>query len=262
MIHLHSLMIILCCSAFLSCINYDNAPVEELILPSVNDGLSGLLDNHREWINAISQKDTTLKYQYDHDAISIVDGELISLDDYLLHWMNLKPDTVRQLISIEAVPDSEYVYEISAVQTEDRKEIGLFTIWHKDDGGLVRQLEFIASSSTSAIDTTILTNRRKEWMKFCNAHDVDRLVTELYANDAIYFNHKPPVIGHKAIIEEYDYMRSPDYSLTLRPIVVHMVSDEIAYEIGQCDGGYQGKYVLVWQKNIDGAWTIAMDSNI
>lgn len=126
-----------------------------------------------------------------------------------------------------------------------------------------RELEFIARAAPT--DSTIqqaIDKRRAEWIRLCNAHNAAELVKELYSANAMYYNHKPLVIGHDAIIEDYQYMNEEKYSLTLTPIAVELVTNRLAYEIGQCSGSYGGKYMLVWQKDKTGQWSIVMDSNI
>ena len=56
-------------------------------------------------------------------------------------------------------------------------------------------------------------------------------------------------------------MNNPKYSLNLTPIVLELVNERIAIEIGQCSGSYNGKYVLVWEKTKDGQWKVLFDAN-
>jgi ketosteroid isomerase-like protein len=106
-----------------------------------------------------------------------------------------------------------------------------------------------------------LDESRTEWMRLCNAHQVDQLVSRLYASNAFYYNRGRLLQGTKAITKEYSYMSNPNYSLKLTPKHVAFVTPDIAYEIGQCSGSYPNPYMLLWEKEEDGRWVILMDSN-
>lgn len=122
--------------------------------------------------------------------------------------------------------------------------------------------EWLEKKEELKVNFTKIDERRAEWIKYCNLHNARNLVENLYSEKAIYFNHKPLIVGREAIIEDYRYMNNPTYNLHLAPLHLHVISDQIIFEIGQCSGSYNGKYVLVWEKEADGQWWIAMDSNI
>jgi ketosteroid isomerase-like protein len=130
----------------------------------------------------------------------------------------------------------------------------------KQDGHV--KFEFLAERSSGIADTLEIDKRRMEWMEICNQNDASKLVERLYSKDAIYYNHKPLVVGRQAIISDYQYMNNPAYSLRLEPLVVHSISKDMVFEIGQCSGSYGGKYILVWRKDNDGIWRVFLDSNI
>ena len=99
-------------------------------------------------------------------------------------------------------------------------------------------------------------------MALCNQHDAQQLVAQMYTANAMYYNHKPVVVGRKDITIEYDYMNQANYSLHLEPIIVETLTPALVFEIGQCSGSYGGKYMLIWEKQKDGSWQVLMDSNI
>lgn len=127
----------------------------------------------------------------------------------------------------------------------------------------LRALEFYAKTTPNyKIDLKEIDAVREKWMRLCNQHDARKLVEELYTENAIYYNHKPVVVGTKNISEEYGYMNNPEYRLKLTPLIVEPVHEKLVFEIGQCSGSYGGKYVLAWQKNENGVWKILLDSNV
>ncbi|NRB49438.1 MAG: nuclear transport factor 2 family protein [Saprospiraceae bacterium] len=156
-----------------------------------------------------------------------------------------------------------YYYEIGQFTTAQQEEFKHLLILKKDGDTLRRELEFIAKASR--VDSTVLDifdQRRARWIELCNAHDAEKLVTNLYTPNAIYYNHKPLILGHEAITADYQYMNQANYALQLSPIVVELVNERTAFEIGQCSGSYGGKYLFVWQKDQEGKWSVQMDSNI
>ena len=64
------------------------------------------------------------------------------------------------------------------------------------------------------------------------------------------------------MIKEYSYMNNKNYRLNLQPLIVKAVNASFAFEIGQCSGSYNGKYILIWKIDSDGSWKIFIDSNI
>ncbi|MBT8272432.1 MAG: DUF4440 domain-containing protein [Bacteroidia bacterium] len=152
-------------------------------------------------------------------------------------------------------------YEIGSFQTENGSGFAYLAIIEKKNGLEKRNFEVLYKvSSTNEIPKEI-TQAREKWIELCNLHNATNLVQELYTDDAIYFNRGRLLIGHDQLSQEYAYMNSPSYKLHLEPKHVEMVTDDIAFEIGQCSGSYPLPYMLVWKKQADGSWKIYLDSN-
>lgn len=163
---------------------------------------------------------------------------------------------------IKTTYKSDHVYEIGSFTTKDKIEYSHLLIEQLTDSISKRKLEFIAQKNIHSVNLSDIDKRRKDWVEYCNSHDAEGLVQNLYTENAVYYNHRPVLIGHSALTQEYQYMNNPKYSLRLFPLHVEVVSDSLVFEIGQCDGSYKGKYLLVWQKGTDGIWRVLMDSNI
>lgn len=123
------------------------------------------------------------------------------------------------------------------------------------------ELVFSGGASVGKADTAEINKRRKEWMELCNAHNASTLVNEMYAKEALYYNHKPLIRGREALAKEYSYMNREKYHLRLNPQTVTPVNEKLVFEIGQCSGSYRGKYIIIWGKE-KGSWNILFDSNI
>ncbi len=203
---------------------------------------------------------------YMTDAVKVDDAgwRMAGTRNILAYYANfpLKIDSLWTIFNVVANANKRYEYEIGAFRTSDNRTFKQLVIWNIATTHKTRVFEFIAPSENVGTDIAQINKRREKWMELCNLHDAKTLVTQLYTSNAVYYNHKPVIIGFDAIAAEYGYMNNKNYQLTLNPITVEFVNDELAFEIGQCEGGYNGKYVLIWQRNDLGEWRILVDSNI
>lgn len=223
-------------------------------------------DFNEQWRQKINSGAQDLGKLYTENAVKVhLDGKLLEGQDKIQEYYNAHPHQIKSISSIKsitAVLDSTIVYEIGRFTTSDQKEFSHLILWREENGMLLRELELVASIEKIEDLEAKMDKQRADWMTLCNAHNAKDLVTKLYTENALYYNHRPMIIGQEAIIGEYGYMNNPDYQLTLSPMVFESVNESLAFEIGQCSGSYPGNYVLVWQKNISGEWRIFFDSNI
>lgn len=172
-------------------------------------------------------------------------------------------DTTFVIASEAAGQEAAFAYEIVATQSKDGALHRHLVIWNQQEEARTRVLEFSARLQKESLPAaSTLDAFRAQWISRCNAHNAYELVANSYTPNALYYNHKPLVIGTEAIAKEYAYMNNPKYQLQLSPLAVEMISESLALEIGQCSGSYGGKYVLIWQKNEAGVWQVLFDSNI
>ncbi|MEL6143289.1 MAG: hypothetical protein AAFU67_16930, partial [Bacteroidota bacterium] len=171
-------------------------------------------------------------------------------------------DSIKWSSKIIANKDSTYEYAVGTFWTSSSETYKLLVINHLNEGHEKIELEFVAKAKDGPSMLKAITDRRNAWIDLCNQHDAQQLVDSLYAKNAIYYNHRPVVIGRETIGQTYQYMNDERYQLTLTPIQVEAVNDSLVYEIGQCSGSYGGKYVIIWQLGRDGVWRVLLDSNI
>jgi len=232
-------------------------------------GCSETRDSSKEnipgWENSFATAER-LSSMYFSDAIHInTNGGVINgasaISDF---WIDsqLAPDSTFTHFEIVANDDNEYMYEIGGFTTTGNEKYAHILIHNIKGAASVRELEFFAQRNDAEVDLNIIDQRRQDWMEYCNAKDAEGLVQNLYTENAVYYNHRPVLIGREALTEEYQYMNNPDYSLTLIPLHVEVVNDRLVFEIGRCEGSYNGKYMLVWQLDDDESWNVLMDSNI
>lgn len=221
---------------------------------------------NRQWQLNINSGNQGLDVLYTENAVKVeLDGTVLEGQAKILEYYRTKAYQIDSIVTVQsfsAVLDSTTIYEIGRFWTSDKKGYAHLILWREKNGKLLRELELMAPIESTENFSAQIDKKRIEWMALCNAHNGKGLVAKFYTMDALYYNHRPMIIGQKAITKEYAYMNDPKYQLTLNPTVFERVNTSIAFEIGQCSGSYPGNYVLVWQKGKDGEWRILFDSNI
>ncbi len=226
-------------------------------------------DHLKNWADDINSHNTiSIKNHYDTNAIKIISTDSIiehstPIADYYKVQKG-KITSIESIFSIEANYEMRINYDLVRYKIDDQKEFIGIVIWKMENEKITREFEFAEENTVESgkVDTNNIAESRKLWMELCNAHNAQALVTQLYSNNAIYYNHKPIVKGTADLVKEYSYMNNKNYHLNLHPIILKVVNASFAFEIGQCSGTYNGKYILIWKKHADGSWKIYIDSNI
>lgn len=228
--------------------------------PSVYQGITG------EWMRLVNTATDSLSRLYSPEAVHIdAGGQVVTGAAAVagrIHEQLYTIDSIATRSEISATPDTAYIYELGSFYTSDNKIFKHLLIRDSRNGANLRELEFIAPAKKGIPVPAAIQERREQWIQLCNAHNPSVLVEKLYAVNAIYYNHRPVIKGREDIIADYQYMADPNYILTLEPLVLEAVTNDLVFEIGQCTGTYNGKYILVWKKNTEGIWEVLLDSNI
>ena len=223
--------------------------------------------NLDQWKYAINNGDKeALKELYRSDAIKISSEQILEGASAIAQDWGETTDNilfVRSLYSVEANAQRGIEYEIAEYQTANGKKYNQLIIWQKESGKKYRQLvvEIENKGDYSPSHAKEIDERRLQWIELCNQHSARNLIEALYSPKTLYYNHKPLVRGQNDLIPEYGYMNNERYSLRLNPLYVLYPNSEFTLEIGQCEGSYNGKYILLWKKE-EGIWRILMDSNV
>ncbi|TDQ32210.1 Cif family virulence factor [Zeaxanthinibacter enoshimensis] len=230
------------------------------------DKLSAHLD---KWMNAINTDNTTaIEEAYLNNAVKIIaHNNIINGAPGIAEYYSSnhpKISRVHSLFKIEANSQKGIHYEIVSYRTEDMEEYTQLLIRRGEGEEARREFEYTGKAGVGSVrvDTAVISARRNEWVKLCNAHKAENLVQNVYSENTMYYNHKPLVIGKSDLAREYAYMNNENYTLDLHPLKVEVVNAGLVFEIGQCSGSYNGKYMLVWKKDSDGTWNVYIDSNI
>lgn len=238
---------------------------EKIIHEKLN--IVSLHPENKRWLKHLYTGSSELSKLYTTDGVKVLDdgtaitGAAAISQFYKAHIMDIQ--SIRTDTVILANAQRGLSYEIGTFIADSSQRYQHLIIWQKEGETKKRTFEFIAKTGqTSSSILAEINRRRKEWMRLCNAHQTEELVQKLYSKNTLYFNHKPLVKGHAALVKEYAYMNDSQYQLSLQPIKTSLVNQHIVIEIGQCKGSYNGKYILIWKKSTEGNWEVFIDSNI
>ena len=182
-----------------------------------------------------------------------INKELIEFQNIVGHFVDYK--TIHKLPVLQALD-----YEIRLSETSKGKKFAHIVIRSKES--VSQKMAEVVFEKTDNLEIPAeLSKARQKWVVLCNKHNSRNLVTELYTDDAIYYNRGRVLRGHEQLSNEYIYMDNPSYTLQLNPTHVEMVTSDMIFEIGKCSGSYPLPYILVWKKENDGSWKIYFDSN-
>jgi uncharacterized protein (TIGR02246 family) len=124
---------------------------------------------------------------------------------------------------------------------------------------------------TRAADAATIHALVKDWAAAAQAKDAEKF-TAVYADDATVMFEDAPDLNGKAAIREAvpGMMQDPNFALSFTADkVVVARSGDLAYETGNYQmtmsdarkkpATESGRYVVVWQKQADGAWKVVVD---
>lgn len=241
--------------------------------PAQNNNIQQVKKNNisnecSNWVTAVNNKSVdSIKNFYRAESIKIIpsdrtlSGPIDIAEYYALQSGKIK--SISSLYSVNASKGKDIDYEIIKYETQNGKLYAQLLIWRLENGNKFIEFEFVSEMSKKIFNNEkSLTERRNLWVELCNTHNPKNLVNTLYSSNSIYFNHKPLIKGQENLIKEYSYMKDSNYRLSLDPLKMVFVNDNMVYEIGQCEGSYKGKYIIVWKKESDGVWRVFIDSNI
>jgi uncharacterized protein (TIGR02246 family) len=127
---------------------------------------------------------------------------------------------------------------------------------------------------TRAADEAAIRDAVKEWSAAAQAKDAERFAS-FYAENAALMLEGAPDMRRKAAIHEgvAGMMADPNFALSFESDnAVAARSGDLAYETGtytltvsdaeKNPATQRGHYVVVWQKQADGAWKVVVDSPV
>lgn len=233
---------------------------------SIKHTLSKEEQANDNWVYHYNLKSDSFKYLYDVNAVKVLeDGSMINGGEQISDFILSNSSTIRSIKSdsiIVAHQERAIEYELSESLYAGNERYKNLVIWQTKNAERKRVFEFVIQAGETKPKEGVMDQRRELWIDLCNRNNAKSLIEEMYSEHTLYFNHKPMVQGRALLLKEYQYMNNKEYELFLQPEIVEPVNDKFVFEIGQCSGGYHGKYILVWRKEPDGKWRIFVDSNI
>lgn len=226
---------------------------------------SDSISANQKWMEAINDKNMELLSSlYTENAMVLsANGVDLANRNEILELVPKSDFVVKNVSTTKRIEASDsYDYEIGSFLNKDDGLAKHLIIWNTSNNEDKRELEFIMETDGSNVDLKEIDKQRANWMALCNAHNAKSLIENMYSENTMYYNRGRLLIGRNDLVKEYAYMNNEQYQLTLNPILVESVSETIVYEFGQCEGSYNGKYILVWHKNAQGIWQVLFDSNI
>lgn len=150
-----------------------------------------------------------------------------------------------------------------AVLNGSKNKYAVVTTWLPKNEGYVREFEMIRPIVDNLPDAAKeIDEQRKRWEEYSNNHDPAGLIQDLCAMDVLYINNGTMISGQEALIQEYSYMSSDRWSITLTKAHALPVNEHLVFEIGTYKSSGEGQYVLIWRKRYwDKKWVIELDSN-
>lgn len=222
------------------------------------------LTANQRWMQAINNRDlTAIKQLYAEDIYGLSpNGIDFSSRDTLLSIVKNNSFVVKDVQTIKRIEASTtYDYEIGSFKNASDGLMKYVVIWDTSQETDIRVLEFLDFAPDTKVNLEEIDEQRAEWIRLCNAHNAAELINKVYTYNTMYYNHRPMVVGRENLIPVYRYMNNEAYELKLEPIIIEPVSGSMVYEIGQCKGSYNGKYILIWQKTAEG-WQVLFDANL
>ena len=133
--------------------------------------------------------------------------------------------------------------------------------WNNESGSWKKELEILyVENKVDNFDTDGIDRAREKWVELSNANKPGDLVTQVYTENAVYFNGGKVTQGRPAITTRYDYMSNPKWTISLRSLQQIPVKNNLVLEVGEYRSSGRGYYVLIWIKKGD-EWMTNFDFN-
>lgn len=237
-----------------------------LLLISFQDLVSQTLADKQQkaWNLAVNKGEDLGKY-YWSKATLFLSNEIYTEKEQIQEQLKQLIKTEGKITSIETkstvLHRHNNFFEIGFYVFE-KASYGFLIGWKKVGEDWLKEIEILFhQAKVSTVDISEIDAARKKWVDLSNAHDHGALIREVYTADGIYVNQGKVDKGTDQIIERYAYMSNPDWKIQLYPKEFLQVQAGIFYEIGEYVSNGKGHYVIIWEKQKNGAWQACLDFN-
>ena len=155
-------------------------------------------------------------------------------------------------------------FEIGKLRLPNDEIYLSLTAWSKyNDGPARKEVEYIDpyDGNLEKMNLRPIHAKRKNWVDYSNDHNPEKLVESTYHRNGYYLSSGRIRMGADKIIEAYQYMKRPNWSIELIPQHIHPVHENLIYEVGRYESTGTGSYLLIWTKDDQGDWKILLDFN-
>ncbi|MBD3617551.1 MAG: nuclear transport factor 2 family protein [Gracilimonas sp.] len=153
----------------------------------------------------------------------------------------------------------------------DKNQLVLLTGWRNVGGNWKKEIDILLTqkSPSSQVDEkriNALDTEREKWVTLANQHNPEAHIEVSYTEDATYFGNGRKSAGRAEIADRYSYMENPNYEVDLENEQLWNISEGQVLEVGRyftgsVRSGDGGIYVILWEKQSNGSWQIALDFN-
>ncbi|MFT5382758.1 MAG: ketosteroid isomerase-like protein [Saprospiraceae bacterium] len=203
---------------------------------------------------------------YTEKAAIFVNDQIYQGEDlinYELRTLKDKIKGIKYFGSIKLVAHDSLHYFDIGLYKDKRKDLHAYLIaWNKVNSVWKKELEIIHPyDEPSTLNEKKIKAAREQWVQLSNSHDHRALIEQSYTADAIYFNNGKVEKGTEDIVTRYAYMSNPKWQITLTPIQLLSVQENLIYEVGQYKSSGIGHYFILWQQDENGFWKARFDFN-
>ena len=249
-----------------SCDKNDTA---DLMGTPVENNITGI--QNERWKTIFNDNINYMDSLYTSNAIVLTENNIYKGSEEIKQlYLNLKSvwisiDTVFTNYEKKDIITPSVSYGIGTFITSTEKIFNHLIIWHEESSRDLRELEVIYKYKEAISMTDMLKQRRLDWVRESNSHNLNEFLNNLYFHNAYYYcnNSDKLYVGTPEIKSAYSYMTEPDWNiLSLTPYYTKQINDSIIFEIGKYSVfGGSGDYSLLWKKSEDKIWKILLDSN-
>lgn len=239
----------------------------------------GVKQMQQEWLMSLRYGQDLQSYQWDKGYFLYINDREIEAGDLREELKALGMDRPDDYIHHGNFRHDNHRYFTVGMLEAPAKKAVLLTGWKFTANGWKKEtdvlLPYLPGTSEGEKKADLvpgenlserLDEEREEWVRLANLHDPAAHIRYSYTPDAEYYSGGQNSEGHAGIAERYSYMENPQYQVDLEKERLWKISDQQVLEVGRYFTGAErrgtgGLYTILWEKQPEGEWKIAMDYN-
>lgn len=229
-----------------------------LQLHAQSDGTVGL---QRAWVLAYNAEEDLQKFYGDQSGILLNDDLSTKAKPVAEALQNLRKTTgtfedyttltTHQLYRKQKIEVGEYV-------SSDGTKYNTLIAWSFDTEWK-KEFETIYPAANTDVSDEDIQKLTQSWEALSNAHRPDKIVSDLYVDQGLYFNQGKVYRGDE-VADVYSYMTSEKWKIKLEALSTMECASGHLLNVGTYNSGGKGLYILIWKK-VDEEWKLLLDFN-